>query len=284
MYSLAVNNQPQAPIGVFDSGIGGLSILKALQLHLPKERFVYYADSAYAPYGEKPDTFIQERCLAIVNELYYQHAIKALVVACNTATAAAIAQLRFSYPTMPIIGIEPALKPAVAHSITNKIIVMATRGTLSSTKFQGLLHTVQTQSPTVHITCHACDGLAGIIEQHWFDLNHSKIHENIQQHLAAVNININLNVNNISIKNINNNINNNYDTLVLGCTHYPLVLNVWRQYVPASFCIVDNGIAVAQQLQRRLEGLNLLNESCVIVQPVYLSSTLNDKRLYASMM
>ncbi|MEN9911967.1 MAG: Glutamate racemase [Pseudomonadota bacterium] len=268
--TLTASNYTQAPIGVFDSGIGGLSILKALQLHLPKERFVYYADSEYAPYGEKTDTFIQERCLAIVHELYHQHFIKALVVACNTATAVAIAQLRLSYPTMPIIGIEPALKPAVAHSITNKVIVMATRGTLSSTKFQGLLHTVQTQSPTVKIVCHACDGLAGIIEQYWFDLNHFKIHENIQQHLAAVNININLNVNSISI-------NNNYDTLVLGCTHYPLVLNVWRQYVPAFFYIVDNGIAVAQQLQRRLKSLNLLNESNVIIQPIYLSSALNDK-------
>ncbi|MEY3996246.1 MAG: glutamate racemase [Pseudomonadota bacterium] len=262
-FALAVNNQSQAPIGVFDSGIGGLSILKALQFHLPKERFVYYADSKYAPYGEKTDTFIQERCLAIVDKLHYQHSIKALVVACNTATAVAIVQLRLKYPSMPIIGIEPALKPAAIHTRTNKIIVMATRGTLSSTKFQDLLHTVQTHSPTVKIICHACDGLAGIIEQYWFDLNHFKIHENIQQHLTAVNTNVNT--------------INHYDTLVLGCTHYPLVLNVWRQYVPASFYIVDNGIAVAQQLQRRLEGLNLLNESGIAVQPIYLSSALTDK-------
>ncbi len=265
--TLTVNNHnhTQAPIGVFDSGIGGLSILKALQVHLPKERFVYYADSAYAPYGEKTNTFIQERSLAIAYELYHQHGIKALVVACNTATAVAIVPLRLGYPTMPIIGVEPALKPAIAHSITNKVIVMATRGTLSSTKFQDLLHTVQMHSPTVKIVCHACDGLAGIIEQHQFDLNHAKIHESIQLHLAAVNINTHI-----------NDVDRRYDTLVLGCTHYPLVLNIWRKYLPSSVCIIDNGSAIAQQLQRRLDSLNLLNESNVIIQPVYLSSFLID--------
>jgi glutamate racemase len=121
-----------APIGVFDSGIGGLSVLQALQAELPHERFVYLADSAHAPYGERGDAFVAERTLAIADYLVRQHHIKALVVACNTATAAAIHEARQRYPLMPVVGIEPALKPAVAHSQTLRIGVIGTHGTLGS--------------------------------------------------------------------------------------------------------------------------------------------------------
>ena len=101
-----------APVGVFDSGVGGLSVLRALRAALPGEDFVYLADNAHAPYGERGDAFVVERSLAVAQQLRDLHGIKALVVACNTATAAAIAQLRNAYPTLTVVGVEPALKPA----------------------------------------------------------------------------------------------------------------------------------------------------------------------------
>lgn len=127
------------PIGVFDSGLGGLSVLRALRAELPNERFVYVADSGHAPYGERDDEYLIHRSGTISRWLQHHHQIKALVVACNTATAAAIHVLRAEHPALPIIGIEPALKPAVAKSKTGVIGVMATPSTLKSEKFQRLL-------------------------------------------------------------------------------------------------------------------------------------------------
>ncbi|GAO23885.1 glutamate racemase [Alicycliphilus sp. B1] len=129
------------PIGVFDSGIGGLSVLQALRHELPHEDFVYLADSGNAPYGDaKGEAFVQQRTLAIARWLRAQHGIKALVVACNTATAAAVEQLRATLPDLPAIGVEPALKPAAARSQTHHVGVLATRGTVGSARFQRLLH------------------------------------------------------------------------------------------------------------------------------------------------
>ncbi|MBU1361976.1 MAG: aspartate/glutamate racemase family protein, partial [Gammaproteobacteria bacterium] len=102
------------PVGVFDSGIGGLSVLNALRAELPHEHFVYFADTAYAPYGERGADYVAERTRTIARHLLGEHEIKAMVVACNTATAAAIHALRLEYPQLPVVGIEPALKPAVA--------------------------------------------------------------------------------------------------------------------------------------------------------------------------
>ena len=127
------------PIGVFDSGIGGLSVLQALRHELPHEDFIYLADSGNAPYGdEKGEAFVQERTLAIAQWLLQHHHIKALVVACNTATAAAVERLRASLPDLPAIGVEPALKPAAARSQTHHVGVLATRGTVGSARFERL--------------------------------------------------------------------------------------------------------------------------------------------------
>jgi len=123
---------PAAPIGVFDSGVGGLSILRALRAELPAEDFVYLADSGFAPYGERDEEFVVERALAVAQRLRNEHAIKALVIACNTATAAAVHLLREELPGLPIVGLEPALKPALAITRTGRIGVLATRATLAS--------------------------------------------------------------------------------------------------------------------------------------------------------
>jgi glutamate racemase len=220
-----------APIGVFDSGIGGLSILKALRAELQQESFVYFADTAHNPYGEKPEAFVIARSRAITQQLIEQHRIKALVVACNTATAAAIHVLRADHPGLPIIGVEPALKPAVAASLTKRIAVLTTRGTLRSAKFQALLASLQGQAEFI---CTPCDGLAELIER-------STEHDDAT-HLIAACAHFTMASGPFGIQ------KGEIDTLVLGCTHYPLMLSAFRQIVGEQVRIVDNGQAIAKRV------------------------------------
>jgi glutamate racemase len=237
MLSAQINAKPatpptgHAPIGVFDSGIGGLSILKALRAELPHERFVYFADTAHNPYGEKSDAFVIDRSRAITQQLIAQHHIKALVVACNTATAAAIGTLRAEHPGLPIIGVEPALKPAVAISQTKRIAVLATRGTLQSTKFLALKASLADQAEFI---CTPCDGLADLIER-------SQSTQDTTNLIAACAIFI-------KASGIFGTQMGEIDTLVLGCTHYPLILPAFRQAVGNTVHIVDNGQAVAKRV------------------------------------
>ena len=156
------------PIGVFDSGIGGLSVLRALRAELPYEDFVYFADTGHAPYGERDDAHVIARSREISTQLLTEHRIKALVIACNTATAAAVHLLRAEHPELPVIGVEPALKPAAGLTRTGRIGVMATRGTLGSTKFATLLASL---SGLAEFMLQPCDGLADAIERQ----EHSKI-------------------------------------------------------------------------------------------------------------
>ncbi len=222
---------PNAPIGVFDSGIGGLSILKALRTEMPQERFVYFADSAHNPYGDKSDAFVIERSRAITQQLVSGHHVKALVIACNTATAAAIHVLRAEHPGLPIIGVEPALKPAVAVSRTKRIAVLATRGTLQSAKFLALKASLADQ---VEFICTPCDGLADMIERS------ADAHD--AAYLIAACASFTRATGPFGIQ------NGEVDTLVLGCTHYPLILNAFRQAVGDAAQIVDNGQAVARRV------------------------------------
>ena len=226
---------PNAPIGVFDSGIGGLSILKALRAAMPLENFVYFADSAHNPYGEKSEAFVIDRSRAITQQLVQEHGIKALVVACNTATAVAIDVLRAEHPTLPVVGVEPALKPAVVISKTKRIAVLATRGTLQSAKFSALLTSLQGQAEFV---CTPCDGLAEQIER-------SVGHEDATQLVAACALFI-------RVCGIFGTKNGQIDTLVLGCTHYPLVLPYFRQAMGPAVHIVGNGEAIARRTQQLL--------------------------------
>lgn len=222
------------PIGVFDSGIGGLSVLGALRRELPHEDFVYAADSGHAPYGERHDSFVTARAHLITQYLRQHHHIKALVVACNTATAAAIAGLRQAHPTLPIIGVEPALKPALAVSRTRRIGVMATRGTLGSAKFATLLASL---APLAHFICQPCDGLATAIEQQ----NLSKIGALCAQYTSAIGP--------FGLQ------EGQVDTLVLGCTHYPFASEQLRESIGPEVNLLDNGAAVALQTRRMLGAL-----------------------------
>ncbi len=222
------------PIGVFDSGIGGLSVLSALRAELPHEDFVYLADSGHAPYGERDDAHVIERSRVITAYLLENFNIKALVMACNTATAATIHLLRAQRPDLPIIGIEPALKPAVAISKTKRIGVMATRGTLGSTKFRTLLESLSAQADFV---CQPCDGLADAIEHE----NTKKIEALTEDYTRLIG-QFGLNAGQI-------------DTLVLGCTHYPFVKQHLTNLVGADVMLIDNGEPVARQTRRMLPDL-----------------------------
>lgn len=227
-----------APIGVFDSGIGGLSILQALRAELPNESFVYIADSGNAPYGEKGDAFVIERSRALTQTLMAEHGIKALVVACNTATAAASKILRAQYPALPLVGVEPALKPAVALSTTRRIGVLATRGTLASAKFGALLASLAHQAEFI---LQPCDGLAAAIEQE----------DTLKTRALCAAYTPALGEFGTRAGQI--------DTLVLGCTHYPFISEQLRAWTGAEVRFIDTGEPVARQTRRLLETAGWLN-------------------------
>lgn len=237
--SLEIKNVPvvpavsaEAPIGVFDSGIGGISVLQHIHALLPFEQLLYVADSRHAPYGSKTPEEIQSRCFEIADFLIAK-GVKAIVVACNTATAAAIDGLRAKYP-LPIIGMEPAVKPAAAASKNGVIGVLATVGTLKSAQFAGLL---ESYGRNVKVVTQACVGLVECIERG--ELKTQGTRRLLEQYCLPLLL-------------------EGADTIVLGCTHYPFVKPLIQQIVGDNVTLVDTGAAVAKHLQQRLAALNLL--------------------------
>ena len=239
-------NTAQQAIGVFDSGIGGLSVLQALRAELPHERFVYLADTANAPYGERSSEFVAERSHAIAAHLVAQHHIKALVVACNTATAAVIHEIRANYPQLPLVGIEPALKPAVALSRTGRIGVIGTRGTLGSAKFGRLLASLEGQAQFV---LQPCDGLAHAIER--------STAPSLSDREAATEVRA-LSARYISAMGRFGTETGDIDTLVLGCTHYVFAENELREVLGTSVQFIATGEPVARQTRRLLQAAGAL--------------------------
>jgi glutamate racemase len=216
----------QQAIGVMDSGVGGISVLKHIHALLPQEQLIYVADSQYAPYGNKTPQEITARCIAIADFLIAQH-VKALVVACNTATAAAIDALRQQY-NIPIIGMEPAVKPAAAATQNGVIGVLATVGTLKSAQFAALL---ESYGRNVKVVTQACVGLVECVERG--ELNSPATKALIRRYTAPL-------------------LAEGADTLVLGCTHYPFVKDAIREIVGDQISLIDTGEAVAKQLQKKL--------------------------------
>ena len=236
-----------SPIGVFDSGVGGISVLKHIHTLLPNEDLMYVADSKFAPYGNKTPEFIQERALWITDFLIGKGA-KALVVACNTATAAAVDLLRQKYH-LPIIGMEPAVKPAAAASKTGVIGVLATSGTLKSAQFAALLDHYGQQ---VEVVTQACHGLVECVERGELDSTATQdlLASYVQPLIAA-----------------------EADTIVLGCTHYPFVRTLIENLVGNDVVLIDTGAAVAKELKRRLEDARLLNAETQIGQVGFWSNS-----------
>jgi glutamate racemase len=226
----------QSPIGVFDSGVGGLSILRALRTELPAEDFVYFADAGHAPYGERSEGYVIDRTRAVARQLIEEHGIKALVVACNTATAAAIHVVRAEYPELLLVGVEPALKPAVAATRTGHIGVMATRGTLGSAKFRALHDSLRGQA---EFLLQPCDGLADAIQNH----DTPKMAALCDQYMRALGT--------FGPE------HGQMDTLVLGCTHYPFAMDLLQSLAGPGVRLIETGEPVARQTRRLLEAAEL---------------------------
>ncbi len=233
-------------IGIFDSGVGGLSIYQGVKNLLINERVVYVGDMAHSPYGEKSAEFILQRCHKICQYLQRQ-GVKAIVVACNTATVSVIDSLRAQF-SLPIIGVEPAVKPAALHSKTGHVGVFATRATLASRSFNQLMADL-TQFACFHTV--ACRGLVEAIETMPHDDNH------IQRLLNDFSAQV---------------LSHNIDALVLGCTHYPFIKHQLRHILPKHIDIYDTAQAVARQLQRRLQQVDGLAPQTHSLEDVFLTS------------
>jgi len=221
---------PSPCIGVFDSGVGGLSVLRSLRIEMPDAPLLYVADSAHAPYGERSDAYVLERSRHIMDHLIAQGAI-GLVIACNTATAIAVKELRASRPGFPIIGVEPGIKPAVAATRNDRVGVMATPGTIASAKFQALM---AAQAADVEVIAQPCPGLARLIEEG--DLHSARLRDAVLEHTAPLRA-------------------AHVDTVVLGCTHYPFVHHLIAEAMGPEVTIIDTADAVARHARNTLFAL-----------------------------
>jgi len=234
------------PIGVFDSGVGGLSLLRELRSLLPNEDFIYISDNAFAPYGALSPKEIRERSQALTHWLIEQSS-KLIVVACNTATTNAIESLRQTHP-IPFVGIEPAIKPAALQTKTGVVGVLATKGTLSS----GLFHeTSKTYGQGVRIIEKEGKHLVEMIESG--KLHRKEIEQLLQSYIQPM-------------------IEEEADHIVLGCTHYPFLTPVLNRILPQHVKIVDCNGAVAKQVKRILNKRELLCESQYVGNTTYFST------------
>jgi glutamate racemase len=207
-------------VGVFDSGVGGLSVLRELRTQLPGAELHYVADSGHAPYGERSDDHVITRSRQVASHLIGCGA-HMIVIACNTATALAVGVMREAWPQTPIVGVEPGIKPALAATRNGKIGVMATHATLNSEKFQRLTSALVSGTP-LHL--RACDGLAAAIERGHLD--DPLVTDLIEHHCRPLR-------------------EANVDTVVLGCTHYTFVQHHIRAALGTSVHIIDTAAAVA---------------------------------------
>ncbi|NQY28137.1 MAG: glutamate racemase [Flavobacteriaceae bacterium] len=235
------------PIGVFDSGVGGISIWKEIHQLLPNESSIYLADSINTPYGQKSKQEIIDLCFKNT-DLLLKKGCKLIVVACNTATTNAIKQLRVTY-NIPFIGIEPAIKPAALNSKTKSIGILATKGTLSSELFN---NTTELYSENIKIVEQVGVGLVELIEAGYIDSE-----EMI----------------NLLKKYLNPMVKENIDHLVLGCSHYPFLIPIIKKIIPKNISIIDSGKAVAKQVEIILSEQNLLsNNNNNILNEFYTNS------------
>jgi glutamate racemase len=229
-----------APVGIFDSGLGGLSVLRHVRRLLPHEALVYAADSAFAPYGGKEEAAVLARTVAMADFLVAQ-GVKALVIACNTATAGAIVEVRKRYPTLPVVGVEPGLKPAALRTRSGTVGVLATERTLASRRFMALEAQIA-ESSGVRFIGQPCPGLADQVEKG--ELRSPATIALVKRYVDPL-------------------IFAGADTLVLGCTHYPFLIaqieSAAREAGAADLAIIDTGDAVARQLARVLSEHGLLH-------------------------
>ena len=239
---------PENPIGVFDSGVGGLSVLRAIREELPAEDLIYVGDSGCAPYGERPARFVSERASAITRFLLDQGS-KAVVIACNTATSIAVRSLRSAFD-VPIVAIEPAVKPAASRTRSRVVGVLATTSTLSSENMANLLEAYGRAAPPsvdvssnhasdgdVRFLIQACPGLADQVEKG--ELSSENTRELVTRYVRPL-------------------VDQGADILVLGCTHYPFLRPLIEEIAGPGVDLIDPAAAVARELRRRLDRAGLL--------------------------
>lgn len=225
-------DKAQGPIGVFDSGVGGISVLRELVKVLPKEDFIYFGDSANAPYGPKSLEEVQKLTLDHIDMLIQKEHAKAVVVACNTATSAAIALLRKKYKELPVIGIEPALKPAVLAKEHAKVLVMATPMTIREKKFHNLMEHYKKQATIYPLSC---PGLPELVEQG--KVNGDEVRDVLAPMLAPY--------------------IGKVDGVVLGCTHYPFLKQVIADILGENVVLYDGSLGTAKEVERKLKEFQI---------------------------
>ena len=226
-------NKKHDYIAVFDSGVGGISVLRHLVRILPGERFIYYGDSANAPYGSRSTQEVRALTLAAVGKLLAEYPLKALVIACNTATAAAVNDVRAAHPELIVVGIEPALKVAADHFPGGRVGVLATEVTLREEKFDTLLHRFD---ENVTISKIPAPGLVELVEHGKVDAPETEalLRKVLGPYLGKL------------------------DAVVLGCTHYPFARNAIRRVLGDDVVLLDGGEGTARETRRRLEQVGLL--------------------------
>jgi len=239
-------------IGVFDSGLGGLSVLAAIARALPRADLVYLADTAHLPYGDKDDAYIRSRVLRIGSHLVNQ-GCRVIVVACNTATAAAVAAFRETFPGLAVVGVEPGVKPAAALSRSGRIAVLATESTARSERLADL---IRRHAGSVQVSVEACPGWATRVET--LRLDEPDFVEEARQHLAPL-------------------LADGVDQIVLGCTHYAFLCPVLETIVTNQATLVDVADAVARQCVR-LAGTDAHGQGRLI-----LLATAQPERLQAAL-
>ena len=249
-------NKKELPVGVFDSGVGGVSVLRELVRLMPGERYLYFGDSANAPYGTKQLGQVREMTVRNV-EYLLQQGVKSIVVACNTATSAAVADLRKMYPDLPMVGIEPAIKPAARQNPGGRVIVMATPMTLRQEKFLKLMNRYTDQADIIPLPC---PGLMEYIERGELD------GEDLQGYLEE----------RFSLAGMES-----AQAVVLGCTHYPFVRTAIQQAAGPAVRIYDGGFGTAKEMKRRLQEAGLLCDTAdgcgVTFQNSYTDRTAKEK-------
>ncbi|MGL5959516.1 MAG: glutamate racemase [Bacteroidales bacterium] len=224
------------PIGIFDSGVGGLSVLKELAALLPQENICYIGDEAHCPYGSRSPQEVLQLSLNIVDDLL-QKGSKIIVVACNTATAAAIDSLRQRFPHISFVGTEPAVKPAALQTQTRNIGILATAGTLQSRLFNS---TKAQYASNINVHLTVGEGLVELIENGQEDS--PEAHTLLSKHLQTM-------------------LNHEVDELVLGCTHYPFLERTIQSITKGKIALLNPAPAIALQTQRLLSNAHLLNEN-----------------------
>jgi glutamate racemase len=233
---VSISSGPTLPIGIFDSGVGGLSVLRAIRVEMTEESVIYFGDQGHIPYGPRQMDQIRDFSEAITRFLLEQNA-KIIVVACNTASAAALKVLRERFPDVPFVGMEPAVKPAAEHTQTGRVGVLATPAT-----FQGALYAsvVERFANGVELLQDTCPGLVQEVERG--NLEGGKTRRILEEALQPM-------------------LEKNIDTVVLGCTHYPFVIPLIQEIVGDNVRVIDPAPSVAKQVRRVLVAKGLKNQS-----------------------